>query len=111
MKLSKDYCHKLSESISNKDLMQMLGKAQRTIKDWSVPSRSNKGLSRGTNWNLFCKHFTINSSISAIIKYRMLEEFGEFLPDHLVPIKAKTQPTKRPTHQEPVFNDDFELPI
>ena len=90
----------LSLLISNQDLNDMLVNAANSNIDWTKPSKANKGISRGSNWNMFCKDFDINIIYDNIVKYRMIQEFGDFLP-----LKYKTEKkVKRvvsTTHFEP----------
>ena len=70
------------------------------------PSRKNKGLSIGTHWNLFCKDFNLETELSEIHKYRILEQYKEFLPIELKEVKVKI-PKSKPTHQNPIFDNFF----
>ncbi len=95
-KLTKAKARELSEKIDDKTLLLMLQKAKEKVANWDAPSRSNIGISRAKNWNLFSSDFFITGkSKPPIIKYRMLEEFGEYLPDDI------KQPKKQKTKIEP----------
>jgi hypothetical protein len=87
--------------ISNVDIHNMLKRAANEVKDWTKPSKGNKGISRGSNWNIFCKDFDINKQYSAIHKYRIIQEFGEFLDDNLKTTKKAKPKSKTPTHFAP----------
>ena len=93
----------LSKTITNKQIAEMLEKAKTGVKDWTKASRANKGLSRGVHWNMFCKHFHIEVECVPILKYRMIQEYGEFLPDELKPPKKERTNQKPPAHQDPDF--------
>ena len=101
--LTKKYCRELSKTITNVDLMWILVRARYEVTDWEKASRSNKGLSRGVNWNLFCKDFDVDEDYPPIRKYRILEEFGEYVPPSLRPEPiVKVNPNV--THQLPDFS-------
>ena len=103
MYVPKKYAKELAERISSSDLQIMLENAKVGVKDWKVASRANKGISRGGNWNMFCKDFNPVLEYAPILKYRMIEEFGEFLPNHLKPEPKEKIPTNPTTHQDPIF--------
>jgi len=101
--MNRSYAKKLAQTITNKELETMLNNAKVGVLDWTKASKSNKGISRGTNWNMFCKDFNVNHKISEIIKFRMIEEFGEFLPIELHEPKKKKPDYVQPTHFDPIF--------
>jgi hypothetical protein len=103
---SDKFALELTYVITNKDLFTTLENAKNKIKDWEKPSRKNKGLSIGTHWNLFCKDLKLDSDISEMHKYRILEQYKEFLPIELKEVKVKT-PKSKPTHQNPIFDNFF----
>ena len=105
MKLPKKYCKELAETIPNNDLFEMLKKAKENVKDWSVPSRANLGISRGSNWNMFCKDFDVNKDYRPILKYRILEEFGEFISEKYKPSKKSKINNIKTTHFKPDFKN------
>lgn len=80
MRLPKLYCKELAEYISNDDILFMLKSAKKNI-NWNTMSRANKGISRKGFWNMFCTDFEPTKQYPPIIKYRLLEEFGEYLPE------------------------------
>ncbi len=94
--------HELSETITNVQISDMLEKAKIKITDWTKPSKANIGLSRGTHWNLFCKEFNVENKYSAILKFRMIQEYNEFLPIELQP-KKKEKIKINAVHQNPIF--------
>ena len=59
--------------------------------------------SRGIHWNIFCKDFDVTVKISHMVKYRMIQEYGEFLPLEYQPPKKKVKLLNAPAHQEPNF--------
>lgn len=72
---------------NNYHLQQMLNRAKEEIKDWTVASKINKGLSKGTAWNILASEFDVNKYISNLHKYNLIREYGEFLPEHLQQLK------------------------
>lgn len=101
---SDKFALELSYTISNDELFETLKNAKVKIKDWEKPSRKNKGLSIGTHWNLFCKDIDFENDISIILKYRILEQYKDFLPNKLKEEKIK-KPKVTPTHSEPFFGN------
>lgn len=77
------FAKELSNKITNAQIVDMLEKAKLCIKNWKKASRANKGLSRGVHWNMFCKDFKIENTYHPILKYRIIQEYNEFLPTNL----------------------------
>ncbi len=100
--MNKNYMHELSNKITNIQIFDMLESAKKNITDWKKPSKFNIGLSRGIHWNLFCKDFKVENECSAIVKYRMIQEYNEFLPIELQP-KKKEKIKINTVHQNPIF--------
>ena len=100
--MKNSHAKELSRTITQEQIAKMLERAKAEIKDWTKPSKANKGLSRGIHWNIFCKDFKVEVQCSWILKYRMIQEYGEFLPDELQPPK-KSKPTIKTSHQDPIF--------
>jgi len=101
--MNNKFAKELSHKITNVEIADMLEKAKTGIKDWTKASRANKGLSRGVHWNMFCKDFKVENECSHILKYRMIQEYGEFLPNGLQPPKKPRKQHKPPTHFDPIF--------
>ena len=97
------FAKELSHKITNIQISDMLEKAKVGVKDWTKASKANKGLSRGVIWNKFCKDFKVENEYSHIIKFRMIQEYGEFLPIELQPPKKDKANYKPPTHFDPIF--------
>lgn len=97
------FAKELSHKITNIQIYDMLEKAKVGVKDWTKASKANKGLSRGVHWNVFCKDFKVENECSHILKYRMIQEYGEFLPLELQPPKKSKANYKPPTHFDPIF--------
>jgi hypothetical protein len=93
---------KIAETISNQELFDMFEKAKVNVKDWTKKSNVNKGLTKGTSWNILGKDFNINFDYHILAKINMIREFGEYLPDNMKPVKKKPINTTL-YHQEPIF--------
>jgi len=102
--MNKKRAKEISETISNEALLHMLNVAMLTVTDWTKPSKANRGLSRGYLWNLFCKDFDVNETYKTIRKFRMVQEFGEFLPSQFQP-NTNHKKQIRVAHEEPDFKN------
>ena len=77
--------------------------AQSKIKVWTIPARVNKGMTKGTAFNLLSKGVVIGKEWGWIAKRNMIWEFGEYLPGYTKKVaKEKPSPVKL-VHQEPKF--------
>jgi hypothetical protein len=92
----------IAEKITNDQLLAMLNRAKAEIKDWTVVSIVNKGLSKGIAWNILAKNFDVNTSHHIMAKTNMVREFGKYLPDELKPPK-KEKIFYQHSHQDPQF--------
>jgi hypothetical protein len=101
--MSNKYARELSERITNEQIFTMLKRAILNVEDWAAPSKSNKGISRGSHWNIFCQNFDVEKKINPMVKYRMLQEYSEFLPLELKQQKKESIVLNPPSHQEPNF--------
>jgi len=93
----------IAETITNEQIQEMFDKAKDGIKDWSKRSIVNKGLTKGTAWNILTKDFDINYNYHILGKVNMVREFGDFLPEELKPPKKVKKELKPPVHQDPKF--------
>jgi hypothetical protein len=94
---------KIAEIVTNEQLDEMFNVAKIGIKDWTKVSNVNKGMSKGSAWNILAKNFDVNIKHHIMAKINMIREFGEFLPEELK-IKKKSKVSQlRPFHQEPEF--------
>jgi hypothetical protein len=105
--MNKRHAQKISTTIPDNIIFDMLERAKNEVKDWTAPSKVNALMSRGYLWNMFTKdlkapHYNI---ISPMVKYRLIHEFGELLPEEWQPPKRKkkTLPHKL-VHQDPIFD-------
>ena len=93
---------KIAEKITNEQLQKMFESAKKEIKDWTKVSSVNKGLTKGTAWNVLAKDFDVNHNYHIMAKTNMVREFGEFLPVEIKP-ERKTKKMNNPVHQDPIF--------
>lgn len=105
--MNRNDSRKIAETITNEQLQNMLNYAKKNIKDWTKVSNVNKGLTKGTSWNILAKDFNINHSYHIIVKTNMIREFGEFLPEQLR-IERKKKEFSIPFHQEPQLNNELD---
>ena len=92
----------IAEVITNEQIERMFANAKAQIKDWGSVSVVNKGMTKGTAWNILTKAFDPDKNIHLLSKQNMVREFGNFIKDEFdLPKKSKS--TITPHHQEPVF--------
>lgn len=103
---SDKFALELVYTITNEELIETLKNAKNKIKDWEKPSRKNNGISIGSHWNMFCKEVTTTNDISDIQKYRILEQYKNYLPKHLKEVSIKKEKIK-PSHSNPIFDNFF----
>jgi hypothetical protein len=102
--MNRNDARKISENITNEQLQQMFENAKAKITDWTKVSNVNKGMTKGTSWNILAKDFDVNVKYHILSKTNMIREFGEFLPDQLKPQKSNRKfHDKPPIHQDPKF--------
>lgn len=103
--MNKNSAKKIAETITNEQLLEMFDTAKSFISDWSKISTINKGMTKGTAWNILASDFNVKIYYNTIIKTNMIREFGEFLPKELkIEKKVKIVNYQLPVHQEPKFN-------
>ena len=100
--MNKNDARKIAETITNEQLQEMFETAKSKIKDWTKVSNVNKGLTKGTSWNILAKDFDVTAKHHILAKTNMVREFGEFLPNELK-IQKKVRQYQSPIHQEPKF--------
>lgn len=93
----------IAETITNEQLEIMFNNAKNGIKDWTVVSNVNKGISKGVAWNVLARNFDVNHKYHLIGKYNMIREFGDYLPEELKPLKKIKEIHSNPVHQDPIF--------
>jgi len=93
---------RLALLLSNEELLSMFDNAKSKITDWTKVSRVNKGMTKGTAWNILAKDFDIEKKYHNLAKVNMIREFGDFLPNYEKPGK-KIKTIINVVHQEPKF--------
>jgi hypothetical protein len=93
----------IAKTITNEQLKQMFDAAKIGILDWKKPSSVNKGMTKGTSWNILAKGFDIKENYHLISKKNMIREFGDFLPSEIKPTPKTKQKASVMIHQEPDF--------
>lgn len=105
--MNRNDARKIAEIITNNQLKEMLDSAQKNITNWDKVSSVNKGITKGTAWNILGKDFDVNHKYHILAKTNMVREFGEYLPEDLKPVKKQKTPIVKPVHQDPVFWDEL----
>jgi len=101
--MNKNDAKRLSETITNEQLKQMFDAAKIRVSDWRKPSVINKGITKGTAWNVLAKDFDVSFKYPLLSKKNMIREFGDFLPKELLKPKNKVSKPLNLIHQEPKF--------
>lgn len=92
----------IAEKITNEEILEMFENAKQSITDWNVVSKCNRGLSKGCAWNILAEDFDVNKKYHIMAIKNMVREFGEYLPNHLKPVK-KVKAKVSFVHHEPRF--------
>jgi hypothetical protein len=101
--MNKTDAKKIAETITNEELDEMFKNAKEKITDWTKVSNVNKGMSKGTAWNILASDFDVEKTYHRLAKINMVREFGEYLPNYLKPTKKVKSTTVNVVHQEPKF--------
>jgi hypothetical protein len=101
--MNKNTARKLAEIVTNEQLEEMFDEAKRRITDWTKQSNVNKGITKGTSWNILAQNFNKRINYSVLTKTNMIREFGEYLSTEIKP-KQRVKKTLKLVHQEPKFN-------
>jgi len=103
--MNRPLARQIADVVSNDQLKQMFDNAKSSITNWTRASLCNKGISRGTAWNILAKDFDVKAEHHKLAKVNMIREFGEYLPYELKHRfdKKKKQKSWKPIHQEPIF--------
>lgn len=102
--MKKHEAREIAETITNEQLAYMFKKAKAIITDWNKVSKVNKGLTKGVAWNILASNFDLNEEYHILTKTNMVREFGEFLPDEMLPDK-KSKSKIKPSHANPDFSN------
>ena len=95
---------RIAETITNEQIKQMFDNAKANITDWTKVSNINKGLTKGSAWNILTKNFDVSIKYHILGKINMVHEFGEYLPNELKPQKQMQKKQNPPVHHNPIFN-------
>jgi len=96
--MTRNEAKQIAETVKTEELKQMFINAKNGIKDWTKTSNVNKGLTKGTAFNILTK-CEINCK-DKLITTNMIMEFGEWLPNYrIIPREKKVY--SNPVHQEP----------
>lgn len=101
--MNRNDARKIAETITNEQIKQMFDNAKEKIIDWTKTATVNKGLTKGTAWNILAKDFDVNKNHHILAKKNMIWEFGDFLPGELKIKKQKTIRSIPPVHQDPIL--------
>lgn len=101
--MNRKVAREIAETITNEQIKQMFDNAKAKTTDWTKRSSVNKGMTKGTAWNVLAKDFDLQIKYNILGKTNMVREFGEFLPDEIKPGKKEKRQFIKPTHQEPQF--------
>ncbi len=102
--MNKTEAKRIAETITNMEILAMFDNAKENIKDWSVVSVCNKGLSKGCAWNILASDFDLTHNYHVLAKTNMVREFGDYLPWYKKPTKT-AKPTTNVVHHEPNFKN------
>lgn len=95
---------KIAEVITYEQLSEMFNRAKKGINNWKEVSAVNKGMSKGTAWNILYKCFTPQIINDKMALKNMIWEFGDYLDNDLkVNKKGRINPSINVCHQEPIF--------
>lgn len=105
-KITKKEALEIAHNISNDNLETMFMNAMEGIEEWGETSYVNKGMTKGTSWNILAQNFDPEEKYGYSAKCNMVREFGNFLPEDL---RVKNPPESifkvNVIHQEPNFDN------
>jgi len=104
--MNRSDARKIAETITNQQLAIMFQNAKNNIRDWNVRSSVNKGISKGLAWNILAHDFDATKDHHILAKTNMIREFGEFLPQELLPPPRRHRPLGDFVHHEPKFKTE-----
>jgi hypothetical protein len=103
--MNKNDAKRIAEIITNEELLEMFVNAKSNITDWTQVSKVNKGMSKGTAWNILASDFNVEKTYNNLAKVNMVREFGKYLPNHLKPVKKLKPKIIKMVHHEPNFKN------
>ena len=101
--MNKKYARELAETITNAEIADMFDNAKKSITDWEQTAIVNKGITKGTVWNILTRGFNRVGDNHVLVKTNIVREFGDYLPEHLKQKPKQKVAGIKPVHQEPVF--------
>ena len=101
--MKKSDAKRIAETVTSEQLAAMFERAKVGVADWTAVSTVNKGMSKGTAWNILWNGFKASPNPRPMAKVNMIWEFGEFLDPALIPAKTPRRELPAPHHQEPDF--------
>ena len=103
--MTKTEAKKLANDVTLENIVKMFVTARTEIKDWTIPSKLNKGMSKGACFNILVQCLHVDSYH---INVNQLFEFGDYYPDYDKTINKKQKITNF-MHQEPFDLDKLNL--
>ena len=101
--MNRNTAKQIEPNITNEQILQMFNNAKAKIIDWTRTSNVNKGLTKGSAWNVLAENFDVNKRYHPIARKNMIWEFGDFLPKDAIPQKEAKEAKIKPIHQTPKF--------
>lgn len=102
--MNKSNAKTIAQVITFEQLQEMFTNAKNNITDWSKVSAVNKGMTKGTVWNLLYPALKPDIILHRSAIKNMIWEFGDHLPEELIPAReAKEKAEVKVTHQKPIF--------
>lgn len=102
--MNRNDAKKIAQLITNEQIEEMFNTAKVNITDWAKVSSVNKGMTKGTSWNILAKDFDVSHDYHILAKINMIREFGDFLSDDIKPKKKSKNIFASDTiHQDPIF--------
>lgn len=100
---------KIAKYVTYFQLKAMFTNAKNNITDWKQVSAVNKGLTKGTAWNILAPSMDgleVDDEKRQLAIRNMIWEFGDHLPEEAKLDengKRKKNPKREPYHEDPVF--------
>jgi len=107
--MTRGYAKKLAERVTNQELRDMFYNAQRHLIQWGgwdKASKNNKSISVACAFNILScgvdNEDFLSKKLNDIVKFNMIREFGEHLPDY-IPEQKEVKKDIKIIHHEPKF--------
>jgi hypothetical protein len=106
--MTKKEAIEIAKTVTNDQLEEMFVEVMKHYGEyslWGETAKVNKGMTKGTAWNIFGKDFNPDLKYSNIAKCNMVREFGDCLPDNVrIKYPPKSDIIINVVHQEPDFD-------